>query len=84
MTLEQLRADVAEQLGEPAAALGDRDNLLDRGLDSMALMTLVERWSENGVEVSFLDLTDEPTLAGWHELLARRTDPTRPGPGGQE
>lgn len=72
MNLEQLRADVAEQLGEPPSALGDRDDLMDRGLDSIRLMTLVEKWGGDGVEVSFLELADDPTVAGWHALLTDR------------
>jgi bifunctional isochorismate lyase/aryl carrier protein len=67
--LEQLRADVAELLQEPAAALRDDDNLLERGLDSIRLMTLVERWRSQGVELSFVELAERPTLTGWHALL---------------
>lgn len=67
--LEQLRSDVAELLQEPAAALRDNDNLLERGLDSIRLMTLVERWRSQGVELSFVELAERPTLAGWHALL---------------
>lgn len=72
MNLEQLRTDVAEQLGEPAEELGVDDNLLDRGLDSIRLMTLVEKWGEDGIDVSFLELADDPTVTGWHQLLARK------------
>lgn len=70
ITLDRLRADVAELLAEPADAIGDEENLLDRGLDSIRLMTLVERWRQDGVETSFLDLADAPTLAGWWSLLS--------------
>ncbi|MGW0435668.1 phosphopantetheine-binding protein [Micromonospora sp. NPDC003197] len=67
MTIETLRAQVIEVLGEP---VGDDDNLLDAGLDSIRLMTLVERWRADGREVSFLDLAEDPTIAGWATLLA--------------
>lgn len=72
MNLEQLRIDVAEQLGEPVEELDVDDNLLDRGLDSIRLMTLVEKWGEDGIDVSFLELADDPTVAGWHQLLAKK------------
>ncbi|RJL31016.1 isochorismatase [Bailinhaonella thermotolerans] len=45
------------------------ENLVDWGLDSIRLMTLVERWREEGVEVAFEDLAENPTLTGWAELL---------------
>jgi len=68
--LARLRADVAALLDEPAEALDAYDNLLDRGLDSIRLMTLVERWRRAGAEISFVDLAERPTLAEWHELIA--------------
>ncbi|XXF81266.1 isochorismatase family protein [Myxococcaceae bacterium GXIMD 01537] len=69
LSLERLRADVAELLQEPASALQDDDNLLERGLDSIRLMTLVERWRSEGAELSFVELAERPTLADWHVLL---------------
>jgi bifunctional isochorismate lyase/aryl carrier protein len=66
MTIETLRAQVVEVLGEPVA---DHDNLIDAGLDSIRLMTLVERWRADGREVSFVDLAERPTIAGWASLL---------------
>ena len=68
---DRLRVDVAEALGEPPEQISDTDDLLDRGLDSIRLMSLVERWRETGVEVGFIDLAEEPTLEAWSRLLAR-------------
>ncbi|GAB3143228.1 hypothetical protein GCM10027290_19280 [Micromonospora sonneratiae] len=67
MNLETVRAQVLAVLDEP---VGDDDNLLDAGLDSVRLMTLVERWQSDGREVSFLDLAEQPTIAGFAALLA--------------
>jgi aryl carrier-like protein len=58
-------------LGEPAGEIGDHDNLLERGVDSIRLMSLVERWRELGYETSFVDLAQTPTVAAWSELLGR-------------
>jgi aryl carrier-like protein len=69
MDLERLRADVADALGEPAGDIGDADDLLDRGLDSIRLMSLVERWRAEGAEVGFIDLAETPTLEAWSRLL---------------
>ncbi|GAB4210741.1 MAG: isochorismatase [Roseiflexaceae bacterium] len=66
---EQIRADVAELLEESPADLAEDDNLLDRGLDSIRLMSLVERWRAAGAEVGFVELAERPTLAAWWQLL---------------
>lgn len=69
MTPDEIRAQVAEVLDEPAADIGDHDDLLDRGLDSIRLMGLVERWREVGISTSFIDLAETPTVASWAELI---------------
>ena len=69
LTPERIRTDVAEALGEPPGDLDGAEDLLDRGLDSIRLMSLVERWRAEGVEVGFMDLADVPTLAAWSRRL---------------
>ncbi len=69
LSRQQLRADVAEVLMEPASAIGDDDNLLDRGLDSIRLMSLVERWRGAGAELTFVELAEHPTLSAWYERV---------------
>jgi aryl carrier-like protein len=71
LDLERMRADVARSLDEPAEGIADTDDLLDRGLDSIRLMSLVESWRGEGAEVSFVDLAEEPTLQAWARLLTR-------------
>jgi len=68
MTIDQLRTEVAEVLGEPVA---DDDDLLDAGLDSIRLMALVERLRAAGHEVSFVELAEQPTVAAWAALLEK-------------
>ncbi|PVZ14656.1 phosphopantetheine-binding protein [Actinomycetospora cinnamomea] len=67
--IERMRADVAAALEEPPEAIGDHDDLLDRGLDSIRLMSLVESWRSGGSEVGFIDLAETPTLDAWVRLL---------------
>ncbi|RYZ42458.1 MAG: isochorismatase family protein [Myxococcaceae bacterium] len=77
---EQLRSDVAELLMEPVAAIGEDENLLERGMDSIRLMSLVERWRQHGTEVSFVELAEKPTLTDWYALLAAKQPvPVAPG-----
>jgi len=71
LTHETMRADVAELLEEDAAAIGDDDNLVDFGLDSMRLMALATRWRNAGANVQFADLAERPQLTHWFMLVDR-------------
>src|SRR5690606_27565631 len=69
LALESLRAEIAEQMGIEPCLLGEHDDLLLMGLDSVNLMMLMERWRQRGWHVEFSDLVTTPTLAAWHILL---------------
>ncbi|GAA4918305.1 aryl carrier-like protein [Actinomycetospora succinea] len=67
---DRLRADIAAALGEAPEDVGDDDDLMDLGLDSIRLMSLVEAWrAETGAEIGFVDLAEEPTVAAWSRLF---------------
>ncbi|GAA5231521.1 phosphopantetheine-binding protein [Verticiella sediminum] len=70
-SLARLRADVARLLHEDPAEIGDTDNLIDLGLDSIRAMALVTRWREAGASIEFSELASEPTLAHWWQVIAR-------------
>ncbi|MZD08008.1 isochorismatase [Streptomyces sp. SID5785] len=73
LTLEQLRADVADCLGEAPDDIPADENLADLGLDSVRIMTLLEGWRRtHGVETSFVDLAERPALDAWAALLGVR------------
>nr|WP_236952449.1 phosphopantetheine-binding protein [Kibdelosporangium phytohabitans] len=76
MDEQKLRAQLADLLEIPADQLADDDNLLDHGLDSIRIMSLVDAWRESGVEVGFIELAEEPTLANWRALLAAQKSRT--------
>ncbi|MGK5631813.1 phosphopantetheine-binding protein [Streptomyces sp. URMC 123] len=70
LTLDLIRNDVADVLGEDPADLPDDENLVDYGLDSVRLMALAERWRrDHGVEVTFVDLAGRPAIEQWAALL---------------
>ncbi|KUP97724.1 phosphopantetheine-binding protein [Thermobifida cellulosilytica] len=71
LTEQRVRDDVARLLGEPADTIDADENLLDRGLDSVRLMSLVESWRRDGINADFADLAEEPTITAW---LARLSD----------
>jgi aryl carrier-like protein len=71
LSLDRLRSDVAEVLAEDPGSFADDDNLIDRGLDSIRLMSLATRWREAGFEAGYLDLAQEPTVAAWWNLVEK-------------
>ncbi|MGA5563325.1 phosphopantetheine-binding protein [Streptomyces platensis] len=70
LTLEQIRRDVADSLGEDPTDIPLDENLVDYGLDSVRIMALVERWRrEHGVEIGFVNLAEQPAIEAWAPLL---------------
>lgn len=69
LTREAVREQVAELLYEDPAELTDDEDLIDWGLDSVRIMTLVEQWRKQGVQITFADLAERPTLADWWSVL---------------
>ncbi|GIX22570.1 MAG: vibriobactin-specific isochorismatase [Gammaproteobacteria bacterium] len=66
---DPLRHEVAALLGCAPEAIGEADDLLALGLDSIRLMMLAERWQAPGREVSVTAMLERPTLADWRALL---------------
>jgi bifunctional isochorismate lyase/aryl carrier protein len=66
----RIREDVAEVLDIRPDQVVDDQQLVEQGMDSVRLMTLVERWRALGVEIDFLTLADDPTLKRWFSLMA--------------
>ncbi|GAA3083982.1 phosphopantetheine-binding protein [Streptosporangium carneum] len=77
LTHERVRGDVADVLSEPPAEISDDENLLDRGLDSIRVMSLVERWRAAGVHTTFIELAEHPTVAAWWQLISDRMEENR-------
>lgn len=70
LTVDRIRQDVADVLGEDAADIPVDENLIDHGLDSVRIMTLLGRWRrDHGVGVEFADLAEQPAIEAWAPLL---------------
>lgn len=70
LTLELIRSDIADSLGEDPEDIPVDENLVDYGLDSVRIMALLERWRrEHGVEAAFADLAEQPAVEAWLPLL---------------
>jgi mycobactin phenyloxazoline synthetase len=77
---DALLTEVRDLLAEDGEAPAEDDNLIEWGLDSIALMRLAAAWRRAGAEVSFGALAADPTLGAWRALLADAA-PTGPAPG---
>ncbi|WP_232665725.1 SIP domain-containing protein [Pseudonocardia sp. TRM90224] len=71
----ELRASIAELLDAAPSEITDGADLLDLGLDSIRLMTLVQRWRDQGIEIDFESLAECPTVENWERVLAARAKP---------
>jgi len=67
-----LRDAIARAIGCDPDQIGLGDDLLDHGLDSIRLMSLIDRWAEQGAKVSFAELAAEPNVTAWAALLSAR------------
>jgi aryl carrier-like protein len=71
MTADELRGDVAEVLGCPASEIPADADLLDLGLDSVRIMSLVERWRRAGATgLEFADLAEDPRIERWVDVVS--------------
>ena len=74
LSIDVVRADIAELLYLEPEEVTDSENLFEAGLDSVRLHGLVERWRGHGAVVGFADLAEKPTLTAWWALLRRSID----------
>jgi bifunctional isochorismate lyase/aryl carrier protein len=72
--LAGIRRDVAELLYVDPEELDEGEDLFAAGLDSVRILTLVEQWRQAGLDVTFTELAERATLAGWLGLLGPRLE----------
>ncbi|MEV5205261.1 phosphopantetheine-binding protein [Streptomyces sp. NPDC053720] len=77
LTAQQFRADLAELLYQEPEEVDLDDSPAGAGLDSLRLITLVERWQAYGIDVSFIDLAEQPSFHHWWRLLDERQEEGR-------
>ncbi|WJV61197.1 isochorismatase family protein [Pectobacteriaceae bacterium CE70] len=65
----RLRTELLPLLDDDSADIGDDENLLDYGLDSVNIMSLVARWRQAGHDLDFISLVKKPTISHWLSLL---------------
>ncbi|PSM45066.1 phosphopantetheine attachment domain protein [Streptomyces dioscori] len=72
LTLDGFRADLAEYLYQRPDEVDLEESPLLAGLDSLRIVTLIERWRETGVDVNFVELAECTSFAQWWHLLSAR------------
>lgn len=72
LTLESMRADIARILHEEPDGIDPDDNLMDWGLDSLRLLTLVTRWNESGLQLDLSELAGRLTLSAMWQVVSQR------------
>ncbi|MFI5780725.1 phosphopantetheine-binding protein [Nocardia sp. NPDC051570] len=69
LSFAAVRAAVAHELYLRPDELDPEADLFAAGLDSVRVLTLVERWRAAGAQVGFMDLIERATVREWWELL---------------
>lgn len=67
-----LRQQVLPALEDADEGVADDDNLVDYGLDSVQVMTLLGRWQRLGLDLQFEELAEVPSLSAWLALIQQR------------
>ncbi|MDX7991017.1 isochorismatase family protein [Xenorhabdus littoralis] len=73
-TGERLRAEILPLLDDDCGEIDDHENLLDYGLDSVKIMSLVTHWNHENHNIDFISLVKTPTLANWFILLTDKQE----------
>lgn len=80
MDHDTLRGMVSELLGIELTPADDDSSLFELGLQSLEMMRLAGRLSRAGTEVTFTQLSDDPRLLAWFDLLAPGTEAAAASP----
>ncbi|MET2848634.1 isochorismatase family protein [Vibrio owensii] len=69
---QHLTQQLAALLEVPVEEMTPDDSLLDFGLDSVRMMSLVGDWQQAGLDVSFMELAAKPSLQDWWQLIEKK------------
>ncbi|WON75743.1 isochorismatase [Serratia sp. UGAL515B_01] len=69
-SIEALRQQIIPLLDEGSEDIGNDENLIDYGLDSVRMMELATRWRKVREDIDFIMLAKSPTIDNWWALLS--------------
>jgi bifunctional isochorismate lyase/aryl carrier protein len=67
---QALRQIILPLLDDDCEDMGDDENLIDYGLDSVRIMELATRWRKIRGDIDFIALAKNPTIDSWWALLS--------------
>ncbi len=70
LTRDMMQADIAGQIGLPLHEVEPQESLVDLGLDSMQVMTLLMQWGETVDGLDFALFMEAETLDDWWAIAA--------------
>lgn len=71
-SIAALRQQIIPLLDEDSEEIGNDENLIDYGLDSVRIMELATRWRKIREDIDFIALAKSPTIDSWWALLSER------------
>lgn len=71
VTIDALRQLIIPLLDEESEDIGNDENLIDYGLDSVRIMELATRWRKIDENIDFIALAKSPTINSWWALLSQ-------------
>ncbi|UYY67039.1 isochorismatase [Serratia marcescens] len=69
-SIDALRQQFLPLLDEDSEDMGNDENLIDYGLDSVRIMELATRWRKIRGDIDFIALARNPTIDSWWALLS--------------
>ncbi|MDG3009875.1 amino acid adenylation domain-containing protein [Rhodococcus sp. D2-41] len=69
VTRDEIRTEIAGQLGISTGEVADDTDLIALGLDSIRMMKLAGGWRKQGFDINFAVLAADPTLESWFGAL---------------
>lgn len=70
-SIDALRQQILPLLDEDSEDMGNDENLIDYGLDSVRIMELATRWRKIRGDIDFIALARNPTIDSWWALLSK-------------
>ena len=80
LTLEAMRCIAAQLLDRPQATIGDDDDLVGLGIDSVRIMRFANELRRWGVDAKFRELVEEPSVRAWWAVVEPRRGRGLPAP----